>query len=146
MTSKPVAMLLADLGVTRSHSRPQVSNDNPYSESQFKTLKHHPTFPDRFGSLEDARSFCQRFFGWYNVEHRHSGIALLTPADVHYGRAEQITSARAQVLEGAYAAHPERFVGKPPQPPRLPEQVWINKPIDAGRRLSNFPADLSHQG
>jgi putative transposase len=86
MTSKPVAMLLADLGVTRSHSRPQVSNDNPYSESQFKTLKHHPTFPDRFGSLQEARGFCQRFFGWYNVEHRHSGIALLTPADVHSHR------------------------------------------------------------
>jgi putative transposase len=130
MTSKPVAMLLADLGVTRSHARPQVPDDNPYSESQFKTLKHHPTFPDRFGCLQDARSFCQRFFGWYNVEHRHSGIALLTPADVHYGRAEQITVARGAVLDAAYAAHPERFVGKPPQPPRLPEAVWINKPID----------------
>ena len=146
MTSKPVALLLADLGVTRSHSRPHVSNDNPYSESQFKTLKHHPTFPERFGSLQEARAFCQRFFGWYNFEHRHSGIALLTPADVHYGRAEQITSARAQVLEGAYAAHPERFVRKPPQPPRLPEQVWINKPIDPTEAPSNFPADLSHQG
>jgi len=130
MTSKPVAMLLADLGVTRSHARPHVPDDNPYSESQFKTLKHHPTFPDRFGCLQDARSFCQRFFGWYNVEHRHSGIALLTPADVHYGRAEQITVARGAVLDAAYAAHPERFVGKPPQPPRLPEAVWINKPID----------------
>jgi putative transposase len=140
MTSKPVAMLLADLGVTRSHSRPHVSNDNPYSESQFKTLKHHPTFPDRFGCLEDARSFCQRFFGWYNFEHRHSGIALLTPADVHLGRAEQITLARGAVLDAAFAAHPERFVRKPPQPPRLPEAVWINKPLDPAEAPQQFPA------
>jgi putative transposase len=139
MTSKPVALLLADLGVTKSHSRPHVSDDNPYSESQFKTLKHHPTFPDWFGSLEDARGFCQRFFGWYNFEHRHSGIALLTPADVHYGRAEQVISARAAVLDGAYAAHPDRFVRKPPQPPCLPEQVWINKPIDPSEPPKQFP-------
>jgi putative transposase len=139
MTSKPVAMLLADLGVTRSHSRPHVSDDNPYSESQFKTLKHHPTFPDRFGCIQDARAFCQRFFGWYNHEHRHSGIALLTPADVHYGRADQVITARAAVLEGAYAAHPERFVHKPPQPPRLPEAVWINKPIDPQQAPQQFP-------
>jgi putative transposase len=91
MTAKPVAMLLADLGVTNSHARPHVPDDNPYSESQFKTLKHHSTFPDRFGSLEDARAFLKRFFGWYNFEHRHSGIALLNPADVHHGHAEQIT-------------------------------------------------------
>jgi putative transposase len=140
MTSKPVAMLLADLGVTRSHSRPQVSNDNPYSESQFKTLKHHPTFPERFGSLQEARGFCQRFFGWYNHEHRHSGIALLTPADVHLGRAEQILAARQQVLEGAFAAHPERFVGKPPAPPALPDTVWINKPLDPSEPPQQFPA------
>jgi putative transposase len=140
MTSKPVAMLLADLGVTRSHSRPHVSNDNPYSESQFKTLKHHPTFPDRFGCLQDARSFCQRFFGWYNLEHRHSGIALLTPADVHLGRAAQITLARGAVLDAAFAAHPERFVRKPPQPPRLPEQVWINEPLDPSEPPQQFPA------
>jgi putative transposase len=140
MTSKPVALLLADLGVTRSHSRPHVSNDNPYSETQFKTLKHHPTFPDRFGSLEDARAFCQRFFGWYNFEHRHSGIALLTPADVHLGRADQIIGARAAVLDGAYAAHPERFVRRPPQPPRLPQAVWINKPLDPLEPPQQFPA------
>jgi putative transposase len=139
MTSKPVALLLADLGVTKSHSRPKVSNDNPYSESQFKTLKHHPTFPDRFGSLEDARAFCQGFFGWYNFQHRHAGIGLLTPADVHYGRAAQITVARAAVLDAAYAAHPERFVGKPPQPPRLPEVVWINKPLDPLEPPQQFP-------
>jgi putative transposase len=139
MTSKPVALLLADLGVTRSHSRPHVSDDNPYSESQFKTLKHHPTFPDRFGCIQDARSFCQGFFGWYNFEHHHSGIALLAPADVHYGRAERVITARAAVLEGAYAAHPERFVSKPPQPPRLSEQVWINKPLDPSEAPQQFP-------
>src|SRR4030095_2851845 len=146
MTAKPVALLLADLGVTRSHRRPHVSDDNPYSESQFKTLKHHPTFPDRFGCIQDARSLWQGFFGWYNFEHHHSGIALLAPADVHYGRAERVITARAAVLEGAHAAPPQRFVRKPPQPPRLSEQVWINKPSTHRRRLSNFPADLSHRG
>jgi putative transposase len=139
MTSKPVALLLADLGVTKSHSRPKVSNDNPYSESQFKTLKHHPTFPDRFGSLEDARAFLKGFFGWYNFQHRHAGIGLLTPADVHYGRAAQITLARGAVLDAAFAAHPERFVRKPPQPPRLPEVVWINKPLDPLEPPQQFP-------
>jgi len=140
MTSKPVALLLADLGVVKSHSRPHVSNDNPYSESQFKTLKHHPTFPDRFASIQDARAFCQEFFGWYNLEHHHSGIALLTPADVHHGRAEQVTSARAQVLHGAYAAHPERFVRKPPTPPQLAQAVWINRPVDPTEAPQPFPA------
>jgi putative transposase len=139
MTAKPVALLLADLGVTKSHSRPHVPDDNPYSESQFKTLKHHPTFPGRFGSLQEARAFCRRFFGWYNAEHRHSGIGLLRPADVHHVRAEQITLARGAVLDAAYAAHPERFVGKPPQPPRLPEQVWINKPLDPSEPPQQFP-------
>jgi putative transposase len=140
MTAKPVAMLLADLGVTKSHARPHVPDDNPYSESQFKTLKHHPTFPDRFGSIDDARGFCQRFFGWYNHQHYHSGIGLLTPADVHFGRAEQVIVARQTVLDDAYAAHPERFVGKPPQPPRLPEAVWINKPIDPQQAPQHFPS------
>jgi putative transposase len=128
MRSKPVALLLADLGVERTHSRPHVSNDNPYSESQFRTLKYRPTFPARFGSLEDARAFCREFFGWYNTEHRHSGIGLLTPADVHHGRAAEVTAARAVTLTRAYAAHPERFVRRPPQPPRLPTAVWINPP------------------
>src|SRR5512133_2180406 len=128
MASKLVAQLLADLGVTKSHSRPHVSNDNPYSEAQFKTLKYRPAFPDHFGSIQDARVFCQDFFAWYNVEHHHSGIGLLTPADVHYGRAEQVQAARAEVLTAAYAAHPERFVRKLPQPPRLPTTAWINKP------------------
>ena len=128
MTSKPVALLLADLGVTRSHSRPQVSNDNPFSEAQFKTLKYRPEFPERFGSIEDARVFCQRFFSWYNGEHHHSGIGLMTPAAVHDGRAATMRDARQQVLMTAYAAHPERFVRQPPQPPLLPHAVWINPP------------------
>jgi putative transposase len=128
MTSKPVALLMADLGVTRSHSRPQVSNDNPVSEAQFKTLKYRPDFPERFGSLEDARIFCQGFFSWYNREHRHSGIGLMTPATVHDGRASTVRDARQRGLSAAYAAHPERFVRKPPQPPLLPHAVWINTP------------------
>jgi putative transposase len=139
MTAKPVALLLADLGVVKSPSRAPVPDDNPYSESQFKTLKHPPTFPDQFGSIEDARAFCQRFFGWDNHEHHHSGIALLTPADVHSGRADQVTSARAVVLEGAYAAHPERFVRQPPTPPRLPQAVWINRPVDPTEAPQQFP-------
>ena len=128
MTSKPVALLLSDLGVLKSHSRPYVSDDNPFSESQFKTLKYRPAFPDRFGCLLDARAFCQVFFPWYNTAHRHSGIGLLTPHTVHYGLAEQRVAARARVLAAAYAAHPERFVGGLPQPPARPTAVWINPP------------------
>jgi putative transposase len=128
MASKPVALLLADLGVTKSHSRPRCSNDNPYSEAQFKTLKYRPDFPARFGSIEDARAFCSRFFAWYNEAHRHSGIGFHTPADVHYGRAAPIRARRAAVLDEAYRGHPERFVGKPPVPPALPGAAWINRP------------------
>ena len=128
MTSKPVAFLLADLGVTKSHSRPHVSNDNPYSESQFKTLKYRPGFPDRFASIEEARTFCQDFFRWYNTEHRHSGIGLLPPAVVHDGQAQHAYDARSQVLAAAYAAHPERFVRQAPRPPQLPTAAWINPP------------------
>ena len=128
MKSKPVALLLADLGVTKTHSRPYTSDDNPFSEAQFKTLKYRPDFPEHFGSLEDARAFCQTFFSWYNGEHRHSGIGLMTPAVVHDGRADTMRDARHQVLLTAYAAHPERFVRKPPQPPILPHAVWINPP------------------
>src|SRR5258706_11376014 len=120
MTSKPVAFLLADLGITKSHSRPHVSDDNPFSEAQFKTLKYCPEFPGRFASIEEARAFCQLFFRWYNAEHRHSGIAMLTPEMVHFGRAESVLAHRGQVLAGAYAAHPERFVRRPPLPPALP--------------------------
>ena len=128
MRSKDVALLLADLGIEQSHSRPHVSNDNPYSEAAFKTLKYRPTFPDRFGSLEDARAFCTTFFTWHDTVHRHAGIGLLTPADVHAGRAPEITAARAVTLDAAYAAHPERFVRRPPTPPVLPTAVWINPP------------------
>ena len=128
MRSRPVALLLADLGVIKSHSRPHVSNDNPFSESHFKTLKYRPEFPDRFGSIEDARAFCVAFFAWYGTEHRHSGIAMLTPEDVHYGRAPQVLAARGHVLDAAYAAHPERFVHRPPRPAALPTAVWINPP------------------
>ena len=128
MTSKPVALLLADLGIVKSHSRPHVSNDNPYSEAGFKTLKYRPDFPERFGSIEDARAFCQGFFAWYNNDHRHSGIALFTPADVHYGRSDELLVARAGVLAGAYAAHPERFVKGLPTPREVPSMVWINPP------------------
>jgi putative transposase len=127
MTSRPVAFLLADLGVTQSHSRPHVSNDNPYSEAQFKTLKYRPGFPARFASIEHARAHCQQFFTWYNHGHRHSGLGLHTAADVHHGRASAVRAARAQVLTAAWAAHPERFA-RPPQPPRLPEISWINQP------------------
>jgi putative transposase len=128
MTSKPVALLLADLGVTQSHSRPHVSNDNPYSEAQFKTLKYRPGFPARFGSIEAARAHCQEFFPWYNHDHRHGGLGLHTAADVHHGRAAAIRAARAGVLTAAYHARPERFVRKPPAPPKLPGTSWINPP------------------
>ena len=128
MMSKGVAQLLADLGVAKSHSRPHVSNDNPYSESQFKTLKYHPEFPDRFGGIEDTLSFGRRFFPWYNWEHRHSGIGMMTPGAVHYGHAGEIVERRRRVLEAAYREHPERFVRGVPTPPELPTAVWINRP------------------
>lgn len=131
MKSKPVAFLLADLGVTKSHSRPHVSNDNPFSESQFRTLKYRPGFPERFGSIEDARSYCVPFFGWYNDEHRHSGIGLLTPEMVHFGRARAILDDRRAVLLAAYQAHPDRFVHRPPRPAEPPQTVWINKPLSS---------------
>jgi putative transposase len=128
MTSKPVAFLMADLGITKTHSRPHVSDDNPYSESHFRTLKYRPGFPPRFGSLQDARAFAQDFFAWYNHEHRHSGLGLLSPAVVHHGLAPAAIQRRRQVLDTAYRAHPERFVRRPPQPLPAPKEVWINKP------------------
>ncbi|WP_425596881.1 transposase [Serinicoccus marinus] len=128
MTSKPVAQLLVDLGVARSHSRPHVSKDNPYSEAAFKTLKYAPVFPDRFGSLADARAFGEEFFAYYNHEHRHSGIGLHTPASVHYGTVTEVRAQRQQTLDAAYAAHPERFGHARPTPPRLPTAAWINQP------------------
>jgi len=128
MTSKPVAFLMADLGVTKTHSRPYVSDDNPYSESQFRTLKYRPEFPERFGCIQDSRAFCQQFFTWYNDQHRHSGLGLLTPAMVHFGQAPAILAARQVVLDTAYHEHPDRFVRRPPKPLPLPSEVWINKP------------------
>jgi len=128
MRSKPVALLLADLGVTKTHSRPHVSNDNPFSEAHFKTLKYCPQFPERFGSIEDGRAFGQGFFRWYNREHRHSGLGFLTPAAVHFGEAATVRAHRQHVLAAAYAAHPERFVNGRPQPADLPQAVWINPP------------------
>ncbi len=128
MTSRSVALLLADMGINRTHSRPHVSNDNPFSESQFKTLKYHPGFPERFTTIQEARAFCQAFFPWYNAQHRHFGLGLLTPQAVHYGQARSMIAQRQQVLRAAYAAHPERFVHSIPTPPSLPEAVWINPP------------------
>lgn len=130
MASKPVAFLFADLGVTKSHSRPHCSNDNPYSESNFKTLKYQPEYPGRFGSFEDAHAYCENFFNWYNNEHRHSGIAFHIPANLHYGRAEVIQAERNRVLAAAVLLHPERFVRKAPTAPELPKAAWINKPTD----------------
>ena len=146
MSSGCVAMLLADLGVTKTHSRPHVCNDNPFSESQFKTLKYRPEFPKRFGCIEDAQSFCRRFFAWYNTEHRHSAIAWLTPEMVHYGRAEEVIAARQKVLDEAYGRHPERFLAGPPVAPLLPKAVWINQPdqaISTEEKLTNFRTELS---
>ena len=128
MRAKPVAFLMADLSVTKTHSRPYVSDDNPYSESQFKTLKYRPDFPDRFGCIQDSRAFCQEFFAWYNDAHRHSGIGMLTPAMVHFGQAPGVLAQRQTVLDAAYLAHPERFVRKAPSAGNLPTAVWINKP------------------
>jgi len=132
MTSKTVAHLMADLGITKSHSRPYTSTDNPFSESQFRTMKYRPGFPDRFGCVQDARAFGQTFFHWYNFDHRHSGIGFLTPAAVHHGLAETITINRAATLQQAYAANPERFVKGSPRPPVVPSNVWINPPENGG--------------
>jgi putative transposase len=131
MTSKLVGQQLADLGVVKTHSRPHVSNDNPFSEAQFKTLKYRPSYPDRFGSIMDARVWARTFFQWYNHIHRHSGIGLLSPATVHSGQADQQVAARQEVLDAAYAAHPERFVRGRPTPPPAPTAVWINPPASA---------------
>lgn len=128
MKSKAVAHLLADLGVTKTHARPYTSNDNPFSEAQFKTLKYRPDYPERFGSLQDARAWARPFFHWYNHQHRHSALALLTPAMIHAGRGPQAMQQRQRILDAAFRAHPERFVRGQPLPGRLPEAVWINPP------------------
>lgn len=139
MRAKNVALLLADLGVTQSHSRPHTPNDNPYSEAQFKTMKYRPDFPDQFGSLADARAWVRPFFHWYNHIHRHSALGLLAPATVHLGQAQAVQQQRQLILEQAFSNHPERFVKGTPQPPALPAQVWINQPDP----LTPDPADLS---
>jgi putative transposase len=139
ITSKTVAFLLADLGVTKTHSRPYVSNDNPYSEAGFKTLKYRPDFPDRFGAPEHARAYCADCFDWYNNEHHHSGLALLTPADVHLGLVQQRIGERKAVLDAAYAAHPERFPNGPPRVRKPPALVWINKPKVPGATVNLEP-------
>ena len=130
MVSKTMGQLLIDLQVDRSFSRPHISDDNPYSESQFKTMKYSPQFPERFGSIQDAIAFCRIYFNWYNHEHRHSGIGMMTPASVHEGRAEAVYAERQAVLDQAYAAHPERFPNGRPKPPALPGPAWINKPAE----------------
>jgi putative transposase len=143
MASHSVAQLLISLGVTKSHSRPHVSNDNPFSESQFKTMKYRPEFPDRFGCYEDGLSFCRRFFAWYNDEHYHSGIGYVTPASVHYSEASSVVSARRQTLQLAYDAHPERFVKGTPQPPPLPSAVWINPPSPEAKANAKRPPEIN---
>jgi len=148
MTSKPVAFLLSDLGVIKTHSRPQVSNDNPFSESQFKTMKYRPEFPDHFGSIQDARVFCQEFFAWYNNQHHHSALGLLTPSVVHHGTADQSIAQRQNVLQGFYNMHPERFVHGSPRPAELPKTVWINPPIKTNYQetISKMVEISSRQG
>ena len=149
MRSKLVALLFSDLGIDASHSRPRVSNDNPFSEAQFRTLKYRPAFPDRFGSLEHARGVSRDLFAWYNDAHHHSGLTYLTPADVHYGRAEMVLAVRHRTRLAAYAAHPERFVQGPPRPETLPPAVWINRPStpasqEAPGTTVVTPADPQH--
>lgn len=128
MKAKTTALMLADLGVVKSHSRPHTSNDNPFSEAHFKTLKYQPEFPKRFDTIDEARAFCRRFFGWYNEDHHHAGIGLMTPDQIHFGQAEAIYAARQDTLDTAFLSTPERFVRKPPKPPHIPTAVWINPP------------------
>ena len=139
MKAKTVAQLCDDLAIVKSHSRPYVSNDNPFSEAEFKTLKYDPAFPERFGSIQDARAFCAEFFHWNNHDHRHSGIGYLTPATVHFERTDAVVDLRRRVLDAAYAAHPERFVNKPPTPPAVPSAVWINPPKEAAQPVPVLP-------
>jgi len=143
MTSKAVAFLLADLGVTKTHSRPYVSDDNPFSEAHFKTLKYRPDFPERFGEIEDARSFCSPFFDWYNYDHHHASLGLLTPADVHHGRVEQRVAQRQLVLYAAFDLHPERFPAGQPLAQRPPREVWINKPLQPATNSAAAMRDIT---
>ncbi len=141
MKAHTFAQLLADLGVTSSYSRPSVSNDNPFSEAAFKTLKYRPGYPERFGSLEDARAFCREFFAWYNTEHRHSGIAMLTPESVHENTHPEIIQSRARTLKTFYSLHPERFVKGVPKVKEVPKEVWINNPHPKENRVSDQKKD-----
>jgi putative transposase len=137
MSSKPVAFLLADLGVTLTHSRPHVS-DHPYSETLFRTMKYRPEFPDRFGCIRDSRAFSQGFFRWYNEEHRHSGLALLTPAMAHCNQSALVLAQRQTVLDAANRVHPERFVRQAPKPAVVPTKAWINRPLNTDKKLTKF--------
>ncbi len=130
MTAKTFSQLLVELDILASYSRPRVSDDNPYSESHFKTLKYAPAYPERFSKPEDARNYCRTFFPWYNTQHRHSGLGLLTPEDVHYGKTQHLQESRRKVLDEAYRSHPHRFVNGPPRPPKIPTEVWINEPAN----------------
>lgn len=142
MKSKSVAHLLSDLGVTKTHSRPYTSDDNPFSESQFKTLKYCPQFPGRFGCIEDAKTFCRSFFRWYNQEHRHSGINRLTPEMLHYGRADRVLENRARVLATAFEKHPHRFKRKLPQAGKKPKSVWINPPKEEEQNIDVYSENI----
>ena len=128
MKAKATALILADLGVVKSHSRPHTSNDNPFSEAHFKTLKYQPEFPKRFQTIDEARAFCRRFFAWYNEDHHHAGIGLMTPDQIHFGQADAIHAARQTALDAAFLSTPERFVRQRPKPPQIPTAVWINPP------------------
>jgi putative transposase len=143
MKSKPVAFLMADLGVAKSHSRPYVSDDNPYSESQFRTLKYRPEFPDRFGCIQDSRAFCQQFFPWYNQEHRHSGIGLLTPAMVHFGEAQKVLERRQSVLDAAYQSHPDASCGGHQDRYRYPRRSGSTSRFQAAKRQTKEVSKLS---
>jgi putative transposase len=143
MRSKPVAFLLADLSITKTHSRPYTSNDNPFSESQFRTMKYRPEFPDRFGCIQDGRAFCHTFFPWYNDDHRHSGIGMMTPAMVHYGLAPAMRENRQLVLDAAYATHPDRFVRRPPVSRHFPRRSGSINPTTQTKILSNLRSGVS---
>ena len=144
MRSKPVAALLVDLDIAKSHSRPHVSDDNPYSESQFKTMKYRPNFPERFGCLEDARLHCQAFFAWYNTEHRHSGIGYMTPQALHYGHAQALREVRQAALDAAFLCSPNRFKGRRPSPAALPTAAWINPPAsETVNQKTNEPCTVN---
>lgn len=145
MKSLTVAQLYAELGVTKSHSRPHVSNDNPYSESQFKTLKYRPEFPERFGSLQDGLAHCRAFFQWYNEEHYHSGIGFLTPSSLHYGMAQKTLAARNETKKLAYEKHPHRFVKGMPRQLELPTAVWINPPKQSSRSENGTPEIITSE-